>query len=54
MELDAVAGVVEPYGFRVLSNTGSAEIGARYVDGHSRSFALTDLEPIAVLEKNNA
>lgn len=54
MELDAVAGVVEPYGFRVLSNTGSAEIGARYVDGHSRSFALTDIEPIAVLEKTSA
>jgi len=51
MGLEEVVDFVERDGLRVLSNAGSAEIDARCVNGQSRSFALTDLEPSAALEK---
>lgn len=46
-----VQGLVEPYGYRVLSNEGSAEIDSRYTEGLQRQFQVSNLEPIAVIEK---
>lgn len=46
-----VEGFVEPYGFKVLSNIGSAEFDAQYTEGLGRSFLFTNIEPIAVVER---